>query len=136
MTTNPRAIAVLGVGYVAIALATLGLIVPAEPANTAGVPATVSVRVVTDTSAASARREASSVEWTRCGAEALSAAQQANTQTEIGEHVAMAKAISADVEYARYCTTKTETVATVTVSVTVTKLAADVVIRKSVEVKS
>lgn len=66
MTINPRAIAVLGVGYVAIALATMGLIVPAEPANTAGVGAADAVQIVTHATASQVTKPAAVARSERC----------------------------------------------------------------------
>lgn len=66
MTINPRSVAMLGVGYVALALATLGLIVPAEPANTAGVPAVDAVRIVTTATASQAAKPKAVARSERC----------------------------------------------------------------------
>lgn len=96
MTVNPRAIAVLGVGYVALTLATLGLL---APTNTAGVGAVDAVQIVVEHSTAQAVAQPSKTSAVLCKASVSVEHQGASVQAESVDMdvdaVAHVKAISA-----------------------------------------
>lgn len=96
MTVNPRAIAVLGVGYVALTLATLGLIVPT---NTAGVGAVDAVQIVVEKSTAQAVAQPASTSAVLCKASVSVEYQGASVRAESVDKgidaIVRAKAISA-----------------------------------------
>lgn len=121
MTVNPRAIAVQGIGFVAIALATLGLIVPSEPSNTAGVPASVSVRVLSDDGRVFAKQQVCEVTAAKCRGTVSATLPLVTVRADTGANTVRSKQIETNVFTAKTSAT-VSSVQTVTTSVRAEKI--------------